>query len=130
MENNYHPIENVLSETLSNLKNIVDINTVVGDPIKTPNGTVVIPISRISLGYVGGGGELSTLPVKKGEYPFATGTGAGVNIVPIGFLIQDKEDTRFIQTSVGEGFEKILTSLSNIMQKISVSLREKGSEEE
>lgn len=130
MENKYHPIENVLNETLSNIKNIIDINTVVGEPINSPNGSVIIPISKISLGYVGGGGELSTLPVKKGEYPFATGTGAGVNITPIGFLIQDDNDTRFIQTSVGEGFEKVLTSLSNIMQKISVGIREKKSEEE
>ncbi len=129
MDNNYHPIENVLNETLSNLKNIVDINTVVGEAINTPNGTVIIPISKISLGYVGGGGELSTTPVKKGEYPFATGTGAGVNITPIGFLIQDKEDTRFVQTSVGEGMDKFAAALSNIIQKISLLVKENESEE-
>ena len=129
MDNNYHPIENVLNETLANLKNIVDINTVVGEAITTPNGTIVIPISKISLGYVGGGGELSTTPVKKGEYPFATGTGAGVNITPIGFLIQDKHDTRFVQTSVGEGMDKFVTALSNIIQKISLFMKENEGEE-
>lgn len=129
MENSYHPIENVLNETLKNIKNIIDINTVVGDAIQSPNGSVIIPISKISLGYVGGGGELSTTPVKKGEYPFATGTGAGVNIVPIGFLIQENENTKFIQTNIGEGVEKFFNVLSSVMQKISPLIKEKDSEE-
>lgn len=130
MENNCHPIENVLSDTLLNLKKIVDINTVVGETITTANGTVIIPISKVCVGYVGGGGELSTKPVKKGEYPFATGAGAGVNIVPIGFLIQEKEETRFVQTNIGEGVEKFMTALSNLMQNFSSKIKENENEGE
>ena len=130
MENNCHPIENVLSDTLSNLKNIVDVNTVVGDAITTPNGSVIIPISKVCVGYVGGGGELSTKPVKRGEYPFATGAGAGLNIVPIGFLIQEENDTRFIQTNIGEGVEKFITAFSNLMQNFSSKLKGEDNENE
>lgn len=65
MENNCHPIENVLNEALNNLKNIIDINTVVGDAIKTDSGVVIIPISKVSLGYVGGGSEMTNETVRK-----------------------------------------------------------------
>ncbi len=118
MENNCHPIENVLNEALNNLKNIIDINTVVGDAIKTDSGVVIIPISKVSLGYVGGGSEMTNETVRKKDYPFATGAGAGLSITPIGFLIEEKGETRFIQTNVGETASKFFSVCSDLLSSL------------
>lgn len=93
-----HPVENILRDALDNLKNIVDIGTVVGDVIKTPNGATIIPISKIMLGYVGGGGEYTETKPKQSRAPFATGSGAGLTVHPIGFLIEENDQIRYVKT--------------------------------
>ncbi len=77
-----HPIENIMSTTLENIRDMIDVNTVVGEPIAAADGSTVIPISRVSFGFVAGGGEYGKAAVRpeegRGEHPFAGGTGAGV----------------------------------------------------
>ena len=78
-------LEGMIETSLDSLKKIVDVNTVVGEPIKTESGTTVIPISKVSLGYVSGGTDFSTK--KSNEKSFAGGGGSGVTILPLGFLV-------------------------------------------
>ena len=75
-----HPIENMMSATLENIRDMVDVNTAISDPIQTADGSTVIPLSRVSFGFVAGGGEYTqkTTPPAAQEMPFAGGTGAGV----------------------------------------------------
>ncbi|GHU68719.1 hypothetical protein FACS1894184_11380 [Clostridia bacterium] len=94
-----HPISSLMSTTMENIKDMVDVNTVVGDPVTTGDGTTIIPISRVSFGFVSGGGEYnaarddsvrdasSTANYSGEEMPFAGGTGAGVSVHPMGFLV-------------------------------------------
>ena len=60
-----HPIEEVITDTLKNIKNIIEIDTIIGTPIKTENNNIVIPVSKVSVGYVGGGGEYYDTKIKK-----------------------------------------------------------------
>ena len=78
-------LEGMIETSLDSLKKIVDVNTVVGEPIKTESGTTVIPISKVSLGYVSGGTDFATK--KSNEKNFAGGGGSGVTILPLGFLV-------------------------------------------
>ena len=80
-----HPIGDLTEVTLSKIKEMVDVNTVVGTPITTPDGITLIPVSRVSLGFANAGGDL-----KSRESAFGGGNGAGIKIEPVGFLcIQD-----------------------------------------
>ena len=85
MENN-NPIGELMKSTMDNVRSILKVDTVVGDPIVTPDGITLIPISRISVGFGGGGVEFSSQ--KNGQArPYGGGNATGVKIEPIGFLV-------------------------------------------
>ena len=77
-------IEGILNASLENLKTLVDVNTIIGDQIVTADGTVIIPVSKVSFGFASGG---SDLPSSKPKDMFGGGSGAGVSIQPLAFLI-------------------------------------------
>ncbi len=87
-------IEKLMSAGMEQLRDMVDVNTVVGDMVISDNGTVVLPVSRISMGFVSGGAQYNLTPVKRAgsqldgseEYPLAGCTAAGISLAPMGFL--------------------------------------------
>lgn len=92
-----NPIENVMATTMTHLKNLSDVDTVIGKPITLPDNSLLIPVSKVSVGFLVGGGEYSEQPPKKCEqYPFATGSGAGLSVTPIGFLHTSTTKSEFI----------------------------------
>lgn len=88
-----HPIGDLTEITLSKIKELVDVNTVVGDPITTPDGIMLIPVSRVMLGYGIGGGDGTMNNSALGS---ATGSGAGIKIEPVGFLCVQDGSVRMI----------------------------------
>jgi len=82
-------LREVIESSLSNIKELVDVNTVVGNPITTPNGTTIIPVSKVSMGFASGGvdyfGKNMTVDAKTPN--FGAGGGTGVTVSPLGFLI-------------------------------------------
>ena len=74
-----HPIESLMGVSMDNIKDMVDVNTVIGDPVQTQDGSTIIPISRVAFGFVAGGGEYAVSGAQTGAYgmPFAGGAGAG-----------------------------------------------------
>lgn len=81
--NEKHPIEGVMGVSMDKIHEMCDVNTIIGDPITSPDGTIVIPVSKVSFGFVSGG---SDLPVQTAER-FAGGSGAGVTVKPVAFII-------------------------------------------
>ncbi len=79
-----HPIKDLMDSSIQNLHQLVDVNTIIGDPITTPDGTTIIPVSKVAFGYGSGGSEF---PSSKTPDPFGGGAGAGVTIQPIAFLV-------------------------------------------
>lgn len=93
------PIESIMTTTMENIRDMVDVNTVIGDPVSTPDGSTVIPISRVSFGFVAGGGEYGVNNAPQGidpALPFAGGTGAGVTVHPMGFLYLNQDQVRLL----------------------------------
>lgn len=96
---------------MDKIKEMVDVNTVVGDPITTPDGTTVIPISRVNYGFAAGGSDLPSKAQPEGGL-FAGGSGAGVTVSPIAFLSIHEGNVRVIQiepyfSPVDRALEKI-----------------------
>lgn len=117
-----HPINDVLGLTMERLKQMVDVNTVVGTPITTPDGVTVIPISRVSIGFASGGSDFSpkNLPANK-DNCFGGGSGAGVTITPVSFLIIHGDNVRIINANpVPDGaVEKAINMVPEIVDKVS-----------
>jgi sporulation protein YtfJ len=114
-----HPIGNMMQTTMENIKDMVDVNTVIGEAVSTTEGMTVIPVSKVSFGFVAGGGEYNTDENGKahmspggegGKMPFAGGSGAGVSVQPVGFLV------------VGNGSVKMLPAQPNTMADRMVEL--------
>ena len=80
-------VPNMLEKTIAKIREMVDVNSVIGDPITTPDGVTIIPISTISVGVAGGGSEFVSKNANNRENPFGGGAGGGVKVTPLGFLI-------------------------------------------
>ena len=80
-----HPINGIMNTAMENLKTMVDVNTIVGKPVVADDGSVIIPVSKVSFGLAAGGGEYSGKH-PEGANPFAGGVGAGVTITPVAFI--------------------------------------------
>ncbi|MBS3885420.1 MAG: GerW family sporulation protein [Dethiobacter sp.] len=90
-----HPIQGLMKTAMENIKEMVDVNTIIGDPVEAPDGSLIIPVSRVSFGFAAGGSEFESSDElekksKKEEglgLPFGGGSGGGVTVQPVGFLI-------------------------------------------
>ena len=92
MSEQNHPINEVLNTTMSRIREMVDTNTVVGQPIVTADGVTLIPVSKLSFGFATGGSDFGKTP--NVEKNFGGGAGAGVNVTPVAFLIQQHTPRR------------------------------------
>ena len=92
-----HPINSIMDTSLKKIKELIDVNSIIGDPITAPDGTTIIPISKVTYGFASGG---SDLPTKKDSKDcFGGGAGAGVTIQPVGFLSISKGVTSSLSRS-------------------------------
>ena len=89
-----HPIEGLMDVTLEKIKSMVDSNTIIGNPINMPDGTLILPVSKVSFGFATGG---SDFPSKTSKQLFGGGGGAGVSISPIAFLVVRGNSVRMLQ---------------------------------
>lgn len=114
-----HPIEGMMDTTLQKIKEMVDVNSVIGDPITTPDGTTIIPISKVNYGFASGG---SDLPVKMPEKQFfGGGTGAGVTITPVAFLIVSPSEVRLLRVDQGAttSIDRLIDQAPELINRIS-----------
>ncbi len=115
-----HPIENIMSTTLENIRDMIDVNTVVGEPIAAGDGETIIPISRVSFGFVAGGGEYGPASRAEGsaEHPFAGGTGAGVTVQPLGFLVTGPDQTRMLPAQCFQPLDRALELIPQVVADV------------
>ena len=86
-------LPNMLENTIQKIREMVDVNSVIGEPITTPDGVTIIPVSKVSVGFGGGGTDFAT---KNGADPFGGGVGGGVKVTPICFLIVKDGNVRMM----------------------------------
>lgn len=127
-----HPIEGLMNTAMQSIKEMVDVNTVVGDAVETNDGTVIIPVSQVCCGFAAGGGEydMTGNTGKSQELPFAGGSGAGVSVRPVGFLVVRMNDVRLISTSGNFLAERLIDLVPQVVEKLeSLVKKDKGSDE-
>lgn len=117
-----HPIESLMGTTMENIRDMVDVNTVVGDPVQTTEGVTIIPISRVSFGFVAGGGEYSV--DGKGQIksanvdealPFAGGSGAGVSVNPVGFLVSGGGQVKLLSANYATPVDRMVEMIPQVV---------------
>lgn len=112
-----HPIENLLKSTMENLKDMIDVNTIVGDAVESKDGSLIIPISRVSFGFVSGGSEYECKNTggTGSDYPFGGGSGAGVTVKPIAFLVIKGDSIRLLSLDQQNTYDKLVDSIPQII---------------
>ncbi|MDQ0272104.1 GerW family sporulation protein [Cytobacillus purgationiresistens] len=119
-----HPIQGLMTTAMENLKEMVDVNTIIGDPVETPDGSVIITVSKVGFGFAAGGSEFIMESTKGsgGEssgHPFGGGSGGGVSITPIAFLIVNSLGVKMVHLDESTHlYEKILDLAPQAVDKI------------
>lgn len=124
-----HPIEGIMTTTLESIRDMIDVNTVVGEPIATADGSTVIPISRVSFGFVAGGGEYQCTSAAKPQeeagrpFPFAGGTGAGVTVQPLGFLVTGPDSVRVLPAQCFQPLDRLMELVPQAVADIKKAIK-------
>ena len=114
-----HPIEGLMTTTLESIRDMIDVNTVVGEPIATADGATVVPISRVSFGFVAGGGEISPrTATPPAEPPFVGGAGAGVTVQPLGFLVTGPDAVRLLPAQCYQPIDRVIELIPQLVAEL------------
>ena len=118
-------ISQTIETALKNISDIIDVNTAIGQPINTKDG-IIIPVSKITVGLLAGGGEYGKISIfKNNDLPYSGGNGSIISIKPCGFLISDKNGYKMVGVS-DTPYEKILDKASEFFEKLNKSGYEKN----
>ncbi|HEY8418941.1 MAG TPA: GerW family sporulation protein [Clostridia bacterium] len=123
-----HPIERLMSSSMTKLKSLIDTDTIVGNPVKTPDGTVVIPVSKVTMGFITGGGEYSDINNNKKmeTFPFAGGSGGGISVSPIGFLVDNGKTIKIMPINGETAYDKLLDIVPELIDSLLSDKKEKS----
>ncbi|MCL6612892.1 MAG: GerW family sporulation protein [Peptococcaceae bacterium] len=118
------PIESLMKTAMENIKEMVNVNTVVGDPVESPDGTVIIPVSRVSCGFAAGGGEFGSRArdgengVQEQAPLFGGGSGGGVSVKPVGFLVVGNGQIRLLPVDCNAVVDRMIDVAPQIISQI------------
>lgn len=139
-----HPIEALMKTAMESIQQMVDVNTIVGDAVETPDGSVIIPISKVACGFAAGGSEFPSPDDQKEDtlnngqaqakegpaLPFGGGSGAGVSVQPVGFLVVGNGQVRLLPVDSNAIVERVIDVVPDIFDKVSNLFKKKHSNEE
>lgn len=139
MEN--HPIEGLMLTAMNSIENMIDVNTIIGEPIETSNNIVIIPISKVCFGFAAGGSEFKGETIdeytkkdkdEKVQYrlPFGGGSGATVSINPIAFLIVEEGKVKLLPVNHSSCIDKMLDYIPDLFERISETTNKLNKTEE
>lgn len=121
MEKQTHPIEDLMMTAMTSLESMIDVNTIIGDMVSSNDGTSIIPVSKVCFGFAAGGSEFNSNKLNKfsenEKFPFGGGSGAGVNISPIGFLIIKDGNVRLITVDTTGPLDKLVDLVPDVVNK-------------
>ena len=128
-----HPIEGLMLTAMNSIKDMIDVNTIIGDPIQASNNIVVIPISKVSFGFAAGGSEFkgeTAQEYKKQEkdeqiqyrLPFGGGTGAGVSLNPVAFLVIQDKMVKLLPVNHSTSLDKLLDYIPDLFEKVNTMM--------
>lgn len=113
-------LPNMLENTISKMRDMVDVNSVIGDPVTTPDGTTIIPVSKVSVGFVGGGSDYVSKRPNKYENPFGGGLGGAMNVTPIAFLVLKEGSVRMLPVALPANTtaERVVELVPDLLDKL------------
>ena len=115
-------IEDVMTSAMKNLRTLVDVDIVVGKQIETNSNLIIIPLTKVTMGFVSGGGEYNTElheTKKETQYPFSGGSGGGMSLKPIGFLVVNDKQVELIKIESKSAVEKLIEAVPEVARFIS-----------
>lgn len=120
MNDQQHPIEGLMKTAMESLKTMVDVNTILGDPVETPDGAVIVPVSRVSFGFASGGSEFAGANPKSSEakHPFGGGSGAGISLNPVAFLVVSRENVRLLPVNQNAIYDRLIDAVPQFIDQI------------
>lgn len=122
------PIDGMLETTMEKIKEMVDVDSVIGKPITISDGTTVIPISKVSYGFASGGSDFPAKSQPEKDF-FGGGAGAGITITPIAFLYFSNGDVKLVQVEPFEGsVDRIVQMVPDVVDKLSTAFKKKKEE--
>ena len=120
-------VSDLIESAFEKIKTIVDTGTIVGEKLETSDGTVIIPISKVTVGYVVGGGEYADLSARRvaNHYPLSGGSGGGMSVTPVGFLIESEGKYSFINVENKDLYQTVLNMFNAFLTEIQRKDKEK-----
>jgi len=115
-----HPIQGLMETSMQSIRDMIDVNTVLGDAITAQDGSTVVPVSKVSFGFVSGGGEYGNKEDSK--YPFAGGAGAGVSLQPVGFLVCGTEHVRMLPVPAKNSVDRVIDLMPGLIEEVKNAL--------
>jgi len=130
MAEQQHPIQGMMYTAMQSIKEMIDVNTIVGDAVETNDGTIIIPISKVGVGFGVGGGDYSPFrpgakdSVAEASPKFGGGTGAGVSISPVAFMVVGHGQVRLIPVSTeANTYDKLLDFIPEAIDRLTTSIK-------
>ena len=122
----------MLEGTIQKIKEMVDVNSVVGEPITTPDGVTIIPVSKVSVGFGGAGSDFTKGKTATGDDPFGGGVGAGVKVIPICFVIVKDGNVRMLPVAEAANTtaDRIVEMIPDTLDKITSFIDSKTTKKE
>lgn len=125
MANGEHPINGLMDVTLEKIRQMVDSNTIIGNPINTADGTTILPVSKVTYGFTSGGSDFVSSKAPKDL--FGGGSGAGVSITPVAFLVLREGNVRLIQIAdKNSSFDRVLNMVPDVMDRVQGFVDKRG----
>jgi sporulation protein YtfJ len=138
-----HPIQGLMTTAMESLKEMIDVNTIIGDPVETPDGSVILTVSKVGFGFAaggsefvldggggGGGGSSQGQGQAQKLHPFGGGSGGGVSITPIAFLIVNSQGVKMLHLDESTHLlEKILDLAPQAVEKVQQMFAKKNNEQ-
>ena len=125
-----HPIGELMQTAMTSIKDMVDVNTVIGEPVQAAGGATIIPISKVSFGYVTAGGDLTSkeqpLRTEPVDFPFAGGSGAGVSVQPVGFLVISGDNIRMLPAQSMTVADRMVELIPGVVEDVRNMFRKPG----
>ena len=114
-------VPNMLENTIAKIREMVDVNSVIGTPITTPDGVTIIPVSKVSVGFGGGGSDFVSKNANHHENPFGGGAGGGVKITPIAFLVVKDGSVRMLPVAAPANTtaDRVVEMVPDVLEQVS-----------
>lgn len=123
-----HPLSDMMTSTMAKIKDMIDVNTVIGDPITTPDGTTILPVTKVSIGYGSGGSDFATksTPANR-DNSFGGGAGGSIKITPVAFLVLREGSVRMLPIAepASTSMDRLIEQLPDLIDRAEAFLKDR-----